>query len=384
MIRCAVVTMAPFPVGNVSTLRFTSYLKALAKREIFSYVLVYCPTKMAKKIKEQSGMYEGIFFQYATKITWSHGFLAEKIFFLILGLLKSAYYIKKNRITTLILYGDNHFFVTLYYKILCMILGIKMIGDRSELPALAIRTSRIRLFFYELKQRFFDGMIIMTKQLMSYYSKFFKNESTLFFLPMTIDAERFKCVERETVEKEYIAVVFGTHNRDGLLESIQAFAYYKNQLCGKFDLVLIGNFEGMPNFLSLKKQIQESSISNHVHIMGLLDNNLVPQYLKNASCLLTTPNSYVSGGFPTKLGEYMLSGVPIVATKAGELLDYVTPSVDLFVSEPGDIESIASNILAIEKNPSYAQNVAENARKKALTVFNAEFYIDDLISFMKA
>lgn len=69
--RIAVVTQAPFPVGNVSTLRYTSYLKSLSKNGAFTYVLIYCPTRMATHIKQQSGITEdGIKFRYATDITW--------------------------------------------------------------------------------------------------------------------------------------------------------------------------------------------------------------------------------------------------------------------------------------------------------------------------
>ena len=38
--RIAVVTHAPFPNGNVSTMRYTSYMKALAEFGVFCYVLI--------------------------------------------------------------------------------------------------------------------------------------------------------------------------------------------------------------------------------------------------------------------------------------------------------------------------------------------------------
>ena len=51
-LRIALVTHAPFPVGNVSTMRYSSYLKAMCKAGVYSYVLIYCPTKMAAHIKK--------------------------------------------------------------------------------------------------------------------------------------------------------------------------------------------------------------------------------------------------------------------------------------------------------------------------------------------
>ena len=69
-LRCAVITMAPFPKGNVSTVRYTSYLKSLVKEKCYTFVLIYCPTRMAAHINNRFGIYEGINYQYATKPTW--------------------------------------------------------------------------------------------------------------------------------------------------------------------------------------------------------------------------------------------------------------------------------------------------------------------------
>ena len=59
-LRCAVITMAPFPKGNVSTVRYTSYLKSLVKEKCYTFVLIYCPTRMAAHINNRFGIYEGI------------------------------------------------------------------------------------------------------------------------------------------------------------------------------------------------------------------------------------------------------------------------------------------------------------------------------------
>ena len=383
LLRCALVTMAPFPVGNVSTIRFSSYMQTLAKLGFFSYILVYCPTTMARKIHNRFGVFNGIHYQYATKITWKSDCFFEKLIYLVVGLVKSLYYLKKERINTVILYGDNYLIVTLFFFIVCKFLGIRFIGDRSELPSIAERNSKYKSFVYEKKQKLFDGMIVMTKRLKDFYSMIFPNNDSLFFLPMTIDPDRFKNIVKEQVSKPYIAVVFGTHNRDGLEESLKAFAVYKNELKGSFNLVLVGDYMNMPNKKTLDDLIQRNQLNDFVEIKGLVQNDLVPQILKNASCLLTTPNFYVSGGFPTKLGEYMLSGVPIVATSAGELLDYVVPNKELLMCSVGNVEEIAKNISYVEKNSDQCERMSRKAFDKASTVFNADTYKIELVKFLK-
>ena len=198
---------------------------------------------------------------------------------------------------------------------------------------------------------------------------------------MTIDCHRFDNISKPEIEYEYIAVVFGVHNRDGLLESIKSYNRYR-ELGGTYHLLLIGNYEGMPNKSVLDKEMGNSIYKECIHICGLLPNDKLPGILAGASCLMTTPNSYPSGGFPTKFGEYMLSGVPIVATIAGCLLKYVAADTEVKFSKPMDIESIATNLLYVENHKQESHEMAMRAKAKAKTVFNAETYIPNLLKFL--
>lgn len=377
----ALVTCAPFPIGNVSTLRYSSYMKALAQTSLSVYVLIYCPTRMAAHIKERSGIYEGITYHYATDITWKKYSFFNKCKYLIVGLVNSLFYLHANKISTVILYGDNLFFVHLCFWLYTRFTGKRFIGDRSELPTTKEQQSKVRMYLYGIKQRMFDGMIVMTKQLMNFYSSYSCRPNFLYFLPMTIDPNRYVGVKKEVSGSSYISVVFGTHNRDGLLDSLKSFSLYCSK-GGSYDLWLIGDYHNMPNKKHLDEYIFSCEYRNRIFILGLQPNDRVPTILYNSSILLTTPQFYISGGFPTKLGEYMLSGVPIVATNAGELLDYVESDIDMLICNPGDCDNISSALLRIENDKELALKLASNARNKALKVFSAESYIDSLKDFL--
>lgn len=380
--RCVLLTLAPFPVGNVSTLRYSSYLKELVRKGIPSKVIIYAPTSMAACVKYSNGVSDGIDYEYSTKVTWGRISRFFKPIYLIFGLISSIFIIKKYEANVLILYGENIFFVNLFYKIVSKLLNLKYIGDRSEYPSIKTRQSKLRIWFYKLKTSWFDGMLVMTKELEKYYKSCSKKNNFTFLLPMTITPERFEKVKKHNVEEKYIAVVFGTHNRDGLYESLNSFAYYINKLNGIYKMVLIGDFENMPNVIELKKVIIENKIENKIELKGKVSINEVPSLLKSASCLLTTPNFYISGGFPTKLGEYMLSEAPIVATKVGELDQYVEDKQDLLFCEKSNFKSIAESIKWIETHEIEAQNMGKRAAKKAKTVFNAETYVNKLVHFI--
>ena len=75
----------------------------------------------------------------------------------------------------------------------------------------------------------------------------------------------------------------------------------------------------------------------------------MPKYLCNAKLLaLARPDSIqAQGGFPTKLGEYLATGRPVVVTKVGEIPDYLEDGVNAFLS---DINS-GYSLLYFNDNP---------------------------------
>lgn len=380
MNKIGLITIAPFPIGNVTTVRYSSYLKSLVENGDFAKVYIYTPTRMACKVTKLSGEYNGIKYQYTSVPTLKLYNLPNRIFYLIKGLINSCKHIKRDNIETLIITEEQPFLVFLFYRLVCSIYGLRYIWEKTEYPPIAVRKNSLKEFIYMKRAKLVDGIIVITDELIKYFGKF-KPSSNLMLLPVTIDTNRFANAERENVSVPYMAAVFGIHNRDGLEETLLAFSKYK-QLGGSYRLHLVGNFDKMPNAEKLKKIISDNSISEEVQILGLIPIEKVPNILCNAACLVTTPNFYISGGFPTKLAEYMLSGVPIIATNAGEVSNYIANREDMLIEAPGDLDSIASAMLYIEKNPKIGNELAQNAKRKASVIFNAHTYVKDLHNFL--
>jgi glycosyltransferase involved in cell wall biosynthesis len=380
-LRCALIYLGPFPIGNVSSIRILSYCKALAKKGVFIKVLILAPTREAKVNEEVSGIYEGVHYQYMTKITWKNANVSTyiKVVYYLLGLLKSLKYIRKDKINCLLSYHSN-LLSNFFFWIVTRSLSIPFLLDKTEYPygynkmsAFSKKIARVELLFY-------DGFIVISKELEAFYKKI---KTNIFHMPMTIDMDRFKGYKRNKVASPYIAVVFGVHNRDGLYESIVAYKKYCDLSSeNAYRLVLIGNYNNLPDKNKIDTFIQNNHLQDKIEIKGLVPINKVPQLLIDADCLLTTPNEYVSGGFPTKLGEYMLSGVPVVATNAGEVGNYVTHMEDILISQPGELDNVATNILFIQQNKAMGLIFAENARNRAKEFFNADNYVNELISFI--
>ena len=62
--------------------------------------------------------------------------------------------------------------------------------------------------------------------------------------------------------------------------------------------------------------------------------------------------------------EAMSQGAAVVATRAGGVGEIMVHGETGLLSEPGDVEVFAANILELLGNPAVAQRMGENARRR--------------------
>jgi glycosyltransferase involved in cell wall biosynthesis len=389
-LKCALVFLGPFPIGNVSSIRILSYCKALVEKGCYVKVLLIAPTTEASCNRYTSGIIDGVHYEYMTRVTWKNintPFFV-KIFYYIIGLFKSVHILIKEDINCLLSYHDM-FISNVFYFCISRFLRIPFVLDKTEYPENYFDKSWLNKKVINFSLGLYDGIITITEELKSFYSKITKTMyNDVFLLPMTMDLDRYRGIKKQMVKKKYIAVVFGTHNRDGLFESVVTYNMYRKLLKDDepYNLLLIGDFEVLcetfPECKQIILYIEKEVIQEYVIFTGLVPINDVPQLLVDAECLLTTPLKFVSGGFPTKLGEYLLSGVPVVATAVGEIEKYLIDGVHILLSDPNNLEGIANNLLSVHQKKENYYEMGKSAIEVVKKYFNANVYSYDLIDYL--
>lgn len=86
--------------------------------------------------------------------------------------------------------------------------------------------------------------------------------------------------------------------------------------------------------------------------------------------------------FPTKLGEYLTSGRPVVTNGVGEIPRFLCDKVNACVSSPGDIQAFAEAICFLLSNPEKAKVIGRNGRHVAVEHFHYANYGKELCEFM--
>lgn len=377
--RFGLISTATFPIGDVTTIRYSTYCNALADAGHFVKVYVLTPNTLGI---EHYGKIGNVYYSYLQRqrnnrrcVRYAMG---------VVAMLRSLYAIKKDKLDVALIYLTRRIdFV--FYKVFVSVLGVKLVTDQTEyfVKNYLKRSDKEK---YKIDKVFngYDGIITISKELYDYHTSI-ANGRKVFLLPMTIDQHRFDYVE-ESIDKDYITVVFGIHNRDGLDISIKSYCKYRKRCFDgnitPWKLRLIGNIDKLPVRDEIMDIINNSSVNNDIIVLGKQPIGKIPTFLHNSSCLLTTASTYISGGFPTKLGEYLLSGVPVVVTKAGEIPNYLEDGKNAFLCEVDDLEQIADKLYYVHTHIDEADSVGLAGRQLALSKFNISTYIDSLVNFL--
>ena len=99
----------------------------------------------------------------------------------------------------------------------------------------------------------------------------------------------------------------------------------------------------------------------------------MPQLLKNARVLaLARPNNLQAQfGFPTKLGEYLLTGNIVVVTSVGDIPLYLKDRENALLAEPSNIEHFAEKMDWALSHPQECELLGARGKEVAIKHFNA-------------
>ena len=259
--------------------------------------------------------------------------------------------------------------------IVCKLRGIKYLQEKSEFPFVLMKKgllAKIWAWFYtSTTYKLFDGLIVMTKPLMDYFVTKVRKNCKLIEVPMTVDLDRFTIEKNQEAKYgDYIAYCGNmAGNKDGVMNLIEAFDIASKQI-QKVKLLLIGG-STTPEDLVRIKDFAKDKGDGRIIFYGKATREEIPSLLVNAKVLaLARPSCLQStGGFPTKLGEYLATSNPVVVTAVGDIPRYLNET-NSYLVEPDNNKAFAEGLVKIFSNYPTAQDIGKRGRKVAEQNFN--------------
>lgn len=400
-----IISDVDFPEGMAATAHITLMAKGIIKNSVNSMLLI--PSKTfngdTKKYDSNEGIYEEIPYKFFNK----HGVVNNKFTFNSYKNVKDiAKYIKQRKrigFNDVVITYCNDFlkyhpiFLTCYshkipffpWEVEKRISSNEIKSFRSRLQMLGFRLSDIIL------PKISTGFIVISTYLKQYYSNKMPQDK-IYVSPILVNSDdslpvkleennRIKQFIDSNKNKFNLIVYSGSFGeKDGFPYILRAF---KNLLDNypNSKLVATGKPSKYYPIENVLKLVNDLKIKDNFIYLGLVSREELKFINQNADLLLVcrSNSEYANFGFPWKLGEYLLTKNPIVATKVGDIELYLKNNEEIFIAEPQDEKSIYNAIKNVFDDYEKAKQIANNGYNKALDVFN---YINEtkrLIGFIQ-
>jgi glycosyltransferase involved in cell wall biosynthesis len=394
-VSIVVLTESPFPFGLGATSRILSYSRGFveAGREVSVFVTrATAPVFPGPPDTQLTGTYDGVHYSNCSgRFVRPSGRMRRSIAALT-GVVRTIRAVRtvhaKNPIGCLVLVSNSALEIGCFF-VLSRVLGVPYVQEKSEYPFAGRRQGRLGRWYArmyaDLVYKSFDGIFVMTEALREYFEPRVRRTAKLLVVPMTVEVDRFsECDRASPIGGPYVAYcgdMSGT--KDGVDVLIDAFSRVAAEH-PEVRLVLVGDASDPDESDRLRAQVRSSALTDRVLFTGRLARDEMPAVLCGATVLaLARPaNRQAQGGFPTKLGEYLATGNPVVATRVGELDRYLTDETNVFFATPDDAESFASKLDLALSDPVRARSIGSAGQGVARSAFDYRRQSRRLLAFL--
>lgn len=273
-------------------------------------------------------------------------------------------------------------------KFLIGINGVKSYYECTEHPEVSLMPNKLRHCSLEehidnCKKLY--GLFVISTALRDYYISKGICKDKIHIINMIVDPSRFEGLKKQNINERYIAYCGKvTNNKDGVDQLIQAFSIVHKKY-PNIKLYIVGavpaNITNDDNIML----IHRLGLSDSIVLTGMVQASQIPQIMVNADMLvLDRPdNMQAKYGFPTKLGEYLLSKNPVVVTSVGDIPKFLHDKKTALVAPPDNPEAFAEKMMWLLQNPLESQKIGHAGSEVAKQYFNSEIEAMKLLFFIE-
>jgi glycosyltransferase involved in cell wall biosynthesis len=359
-----------FPIGDAYTNRILAFAKGFVKNGCRVTVLIIYPGH--NNIDEEQGEMDGFNYRFCAGNKRANNWFLRKLIG-IQGIINTSRILakldRKEKIDAVITFSQNfaqNFPIYLFTRTF----KIPLVRENNEFPRMVLRRGHSHLntinkHFFKFVNRFFDGYIYISSALVEFNRPLLPKSMPILTVPIIVDTDRFHFEASEPKKLiTYCGNLFG--EKDGVDILLAAFSkiHLKHP---EYGLILIGNTSNKTEMARMKTWIEQHGITEKVVFTGFVHRDEVPALLQRSAVLaLARPdNIQAKGGFPTKLGEYLATGRPVLVTEVGDIPKYIRHGFNGFLAKPGSVDDFAKKLNWILNH--YAKAVKIALKGKQLT-----------------
>lgn len=124
--------------------------------------------------------------------------------------------------------------------------------------------------------------------------------------------------------------------------------------------------------------------SERITYVGMIPDEDFYQFLQDADVLMMTriDSAYANAGFPFKLGEYMATGNPVIATTVSDIATFLENKRDAILVEPSSVSSLLQGMEYFLENRQECKEMGLRGKQKGATLFSPRLNGEKLERFL--
>lgn len=202
------------------------------------------------------------------------------------------------------------------------------------------------------------------------------NKKKFIILGHGVDTALFKPMKVKKSKKKILLSVAGLIPLKGHQLILQALKKIHEQGTRSIELWIVGDGP-------YKKKLQELATSlglqNNVKFLGGIEHEKLPRIYNQADIFVLANFQEITPA----VSEALACGTPVVVMECGGR-DFILPDEGYgLISKKFDVEDMASKIMALLKNPSLQQRIAQKGRKRVIRKFSISIYAERLYKAIK-
>lgn len=351
-----------FPNGTGAAARARCYATGLRDAGVRVRVVVLTvlrPGDPEDLNDRPSGTWEGIDYEYASGTTGTSPSFLGRRRLEIEGMRRLARLIReggaRGDLAGVVAFG-NRLRWALPIRVACSRAGVPYVQERSEHPMRFDMGPVARAVHY-LRMRWVlslpDGVLVISRCLEDSFAPFLARDAWMLRVPILVDVGRFDA--SGPAEPGVIGYLGNLGHPEELHDLVRAAV----PLAEKDPAVRV-RIMG-PGTAAQRRAVLEQAdtagLSGRVELPGPVSADDLPKELAHASVLVLAraDGLFSRAGMPTKLGEYLASGRPVVVTATGDIPAYLHDGVDSYLVTPGDIDGLTAAIDRALHDPGSAE-----------------------------
>lgn len=278
----------------------------------------------------------------------------------------------------LFLYGEPNlesFLFVVWARLLGYRVVVDIVEDAYFITATAPLASQLKArsvaWATEHMHWFADGVVVISSYLRQKLEGIVGGRLPVQLIPISVDLERVMETPGGFHQPVRLLYAGNFGDKDGVENLIAAFELLAAQR-PDIEFVMTGR-SSAERMEGIRQRIAQSPVADRIRYLGYLPDDDYFRLISDCDipCVVRAATEFADRGFPFKLGEYLATGRPVVASRVSDVELYLTDRVNAMLVDPGSVAGMVAAIDYLLENETRALGLGRAGRLVAVEHFNA-------------